>query len=279
MPAFRESFAMQLRQLDKLPMLPQMLWELEAAFQNPVMGAIEIADLIEKDLSLTATLLKICNSAFFRGSAEFVTVRDAVVRIGLRETRRLTRTMLLVDALSSAETTMDYAEFWRHGLLVAVAAEYLQEHAFRESPLLPDEAYLAGLLHDIGKLVLDQYFEPENDRVSAYEDEHRCPRVDAERAVLGTDHGYVGAELLELWGLPVNMIEPVRWHHAVDGAPEQWRAAARVIQTADTVCHERGKVEPDPDAQDLPGLSPARAEALRTELDREEKLLLIITNV
>jgi putative nucleotidyltransferase with HDIG domain len=280
MPAFRDSFALQLRQIEKLPTLPQMLWELEAAFQNPVMGVIEIADMIEKDLSLTATLLRVSNSAFFRGNAEFLTVRDAVIRVGLAETRRLARTMLLVDALSSTGTTMDYAEFWRHGLLVAVAAEFLQEHAFKESPLLPEEAYLAGLLHDVGKLILDQYFENEYQQILAYETEHGCARAEAEMAVLGTDHGYVGAELLELWGLPPNVSEPVRWHHAPAERTDEWRASADLIEQADRLCHTRTDL-PVADNDDAPAvdLSPALAAQLGQKLDQEEKLIRIITAV
>lgn len=277
MATFRDSFAMQLRQLEKLPMLPQMLWELEAAFQNRAMGAVEIADLIEKDLSLTATLLKVSNSAVFRGSSEFLTVRDAVVRIGLEETRRLARTMLLVDALTSTNATMDYAEFWRHGLLVAVAASFLQEHAFKESPLLPDEAYLGGLLHDVGKLVLDQYFEPEFEQVRAHRRAQECTDAEAEDAVLGVDHGAIGAELLELWGLPENVIEPVRWHHALDEAPAEWRAPAQMIASADAVC--RARLDGADAESVLVDLAGVHAGELSAELDREEKLLRIILNV
>lgn len=277
MPPFRETYAMQLRQLETLPMLPQLLWELEAAFQNPAAGALEIADLIEKDIGLTATLLKVSNSAFFRGSSEFISVREAVVRIGLHETRRLARAMLLVDALSAGDSGMDYGNFWRHSLLVAVAAAYLQEHAFEGSPLLSDEAYLAGLLHDLGKLILDQYFQLEHQQVIAHLDDHACGRDDAERAVLGADHGHIGAELLELWGLSDNIVEPVRWHHALDDAPEEWRTAARLLRTADKIIHERDAGEFQHES--VPELSAHRVRELQAELDREETLLRIITSV
>lgn len=237
MASFRESFSALLTGISSLPTLPEVLWELEAAFHNPLMGLSEVADIIGEDASLTATVLKVSNSAHYRGRNEFVSIRDAVVRLGLSETRRLTKTALFVNAFAPGAKTLDYADFWRHSFLVGVAAKYVQDQVPRVSPLLSEEAYLSGLLHDVGKLVLDQHFETEFQQIRQVAADRACPDAEAERIVIDVDHGDVGAELLELWGLPDSVINAVRWHHATDQAPEDAKSSAQLIEWADYFVH------------------------------------------
>ncbi len=105
------------------------------------------------------------------------------------------------------------------------------------SSLLPTEAYMLGLLHDVGKLVLDQYFESDFERSRAYAVEHECSDAEAECATIGMDHGEIAAGLLELWNLQPALIEAVRFHHNLDASGEDDRANAELVCYADTLLH------------------------------------------
>lgn len=234
---FQTRLTTLLRTVDELPTLPKIALELQRALQDTRMGAAEIALLIEEDVSLTANVLKIVNSAHFGTPGACTSVRAAVARLGFREIQRLATSLLVIRAFAGMGEHLDHQKFWRHSLFVAFSARSLAERTIKNTHVLPDQAYLAGLLHDTGKLILDQFFEGDYQQVLNYKNANDCSDVDAELHVLGMDHGEVGALLLELWRIDDEIVEAVRGHHLIDRCNSRYRAIAELVSLGDSLAH------------------------------------------
>lgn len=269
---FPELYENEFSSIEDLPTLPEILWELQGAIQNPLNGSQEIAIIIEKDPSLAVNVLRLANSAFFGAGEKFLSIKDAVTRVGLKEIERLARTVLVIDTFSNVAMAMDHALFWKHSLQVAAIAEFLADRNSDRCSMIPEEAYTAGLLHDVGKLLLDQFFPEAFEKVCAYKDLIASTDAEAEKFVLGIDHGEVGAGLMEFWSLEGNIIDSVRWHHAPDSAEDGQKVDAELIRFADAIWHLRTQDELTDAALEhsLFTLTPDDLEVLMAKLDEIE---------
>ncbi len=234
---FAASLAATLSSIDSLPTLPAILWEIQAALQNPENGSPEIALVIEEDPSLTANILRLANSAYFGSGERYFSIADAVTRIGLREIEKVIHTTFVMDLFSELGESIDESDFCCHSLQAAEAASFLTGQNLESAPFLASEAYIAGLLHDVGKLILHEYFPEDFKRVSEYKARVSCGDEEAERQTLGVDHGEIGALLLESWNLDRDLVEAVRWHHRVDSCDEEHCTHAETVRYADSLCH------------------------------------------
>ena len=277
---FAAGFESILSSIDSLPTLPAVLWEIQAALQNPRNGSSEIAMVIEQDASLTANILKLANSAYFNSSDRYLFIEEAVARIGLREIENMVSATFVIDLFTQIGEAADATDFCFHSLQVAEAANFLTERNPEGSPFLSSEAYIAGLLHDVGKLILREYFPDDFKRVSAYRTIVSCGDTEAERQTLGVDHGEIGALLLEFWNLDENLVEAVRWHHRVDSCGDDHRARAETLRYADSLCrlHQQGELLDTKLDHPFLGLSTAEVESFIKALDesKERALLLLV---
>lgn len=186
----------------RLPCSPSLLPRLVAVLEDNSSGVAEIEAIIELDAALTASTLRLANSAYFAGSLPVENVSEAVVRLGLKEIYRLAA-LALVNRWDSGAGTGAYrgdpGDFSRHALCTALAAEVLAENTKRVDP---STAYTAGLVCDMGKLAVahgcQQYFPAIREHQAA----QGGTWIHAERAVLGYDHAQVGARLLQTWRFP-----------------------------------------------------------------------------
>ena len=236
MSEFLNNLGAYLRTVDDLPTLPAVALDLEAALQNEAYGASEVAFIIEEDVSLSAVVLRAANSAYSASRGTIASVKEAVARLGFKEIERLTITISVIQAFPNQSGHLDYKEFWNHSLLVAFAARQIALAADTRVSFLEEEAHVSGLLHDVGVLILDQYFTEEFVAVATHMAGRGCTRAEAELAVLDTEHGEVGSYLLDIWNLPDDIVESVRWHHRVDEAPEEFKTQAQALAVADAIC-------------------------------------------
>ena len=236
MSEFLKNLGAYLRSVDDLPTLSSVALDLEAALQNEAYGASEVAFIIQDDVSLSAVMLKAANAAYSASRGTIASVKEAVAKLGFNETKLLSTTISIIQAFPDQSRHLNYNEFWSHSLLVAFAARQITLAVDTRVSFLEEEAHVSGLLHDVGVLVLDQYFADEFVAVSTHMEEHGCTRVEAELAVLGTEHGEVGSYLLDIWNLPDDIVESVRWHHRVEEAPEEFRPQAQALAVADALC-------------------------------------------
>lgn len=201
------------RQVRDLPALPAAVVRVMQLTDDPKASASDIARALASDQALAARVLKLANSAFYGASRRISTISEAVVTLGLRTTRNLVMATSCQELLERdvAGYAMPPGALWQHSLATASAAQALAQWAGYRGT---EEAFVAGLLHDIGKVVLNTYLKEQFVRVLIRAAGGGLTYAEAEREILGFDHAEAGARLLERWNLPSSLVSAVRYHHA-----------------------------------------------------------------
>ena len=200
-------------------------------------SAGDIAKIIEKDSSITARILKVINSAFYGLSGHVSTVSQAVPLLGVQVVKNIVLTFSVLDIFPHNDKDgFDFQKLWEHSFAVAVACRLLARQTHYEDP---EEALVAGLLHDIGVLMFAKHGLEEYRRVLGIHEETGRPVVDIEQETMGITHAEVGALLAEKWKLPEVLIVPIRYHHD-EVLPEEMHRQARlltnIVHVADVMC-------------------------------------------
>lgn len=221
--------------INELPSLPAVAIELLSSFDDPEIDTANLAKKIAMDQSLAAKTLRIANSPFYGLAGRISSIQDAIVVLGFRAVRSLVTAAAIADTFSRlAGSNFNHSIFWRHSTGVAIAARILARHAGCN----PESAFTAGLLHDIGRLLLAFCFPQEYAATLAYQEKHDCPLIDAEREILGIDHAAAGDQLSQQWHFPASIRHAVAGHHA----PEAIKAEAlvAVVHVANALIHSLG---------------------------------------
>lgn len=203
-----------LSHLDDLPTLAPIAVRLLSLATSDASSARDLADVLKADQSLTAKILACANSAAL-GAHRVDSVDRAVTLLGFAAVRNLVLAVKVIECFSPAEGVsagFNRLEFWKHALAVAAAAKRLAA-ARRELGIDPEEAFVAGLLHDIGKVALDAVFPKAYARVVAHNEQERGDIADFERSILGADHTVAGRRLAERWNLPAHLRDVIWAHH------------------------------------------------------------------
>ena len=201
------------RNIITLPTLPTVVAKMIELVDNPKTTAATLGRLISSDQVLTAKILKLANSAFYAFPRRIGTVHLAVVVLGFEIVKDLALSVSVIEQFSKGEDeeeTFDVMRFWEHSIGSGVASRMLAaQYGYRVS----GEAFTAGLLHDIGKLVLREYLKTEFREVMENVRTKGCSFVEAEQEVLGVTHAEIGGWLVEKWNLPAHLVEAIRTHH------------------------------------------------------------------
>jgi HD-like signal output (HDOD) protein len=220
--------------IDVLPPLPEVAWRILEMTSDLYLGVGELSDLIARDQALTARVLRIANSAFFRRTREIRTVRDAAVLLGNRKIRGVVIAASLGGVIRK---TPQGRQLWEHALGAALAA---REIAARTRLADPDDAFVAGLLHDVGKILFDlQFPQAFLEAVACAEANPDLSTLEAERAYLGWTHTEAGELVAEAWNLPDAIAEVVTCHHE----PERsvlFHELSVLVQASNWLCHSLG---------------------------------------
>lgn len=219
--------------VDRLPGLPRIHRQLSAILNNPDAGVGDVARVVEQDAALAAKVLQLVNSSFFGHTREVVSVERAVSMLGTRLIHSLTAAHGVFRAVEQAVLPpwFDAEAEQRHATMVAALARRLVP-----DPALMEGAFAAGLLHDVGRLLLALRAGDAVTEARAVALRDGIPLVAAERQVLGTTHAEVGAYLLGIWGLPWQIVGAVRWHHTPADAADAELAV--YVHAADALLHE-----------------------------------------
>ena len=247
-----------IKQVRDLPSLPAVITELLTSMDREDVDLQSLAKKITLDQALTAKTLRLANSSFYGMPSKVTTIAQAMSILGFRSIRTLLTACSVTSAFPATGTgSFDFQAFWRHSVGTAVAAQKL-------APILgvnADTAFTAGLLHDIGALVLATRFKTQYDAMLAYRREHDCEVVSAEQAVLGIDHSMVGSALTAHWKFPPEMQQAVANHHAPEHAGAS--ALTLVVHAANTLAHALDLTGTDDDL--APPLSSALWDALKLD--------------
>ncbi|WP_414662186.1 HDOD domain-containing protein [Horticoccus sp. 23ND18S-11] len=212
---------------------------LVAMLSSSETGNDEIVQVVRQDGVLCAKLLALCNSAALGGSS-IGSVEQAIFYLGYREVYRLVLSLGFGAALAPALPgyAMEPGALWRHSLLTAYITDPVLE-ALPAGGADASFAYTAGLVHDIGKIVLDHALDAVTKTAIREQIERdHCALIEAERDIIGSDHAEVGARLLESWRLPSVIVEAVANHHAPALLPRPRLSA--VVHVADMLAHQVG---------------------------------------
>jgi putative nucleotidyltransferase with HDIG domain len=224
----------------KLPLFSELPARLAALMANPNTGVEEFDKAIKPDPGMTANLLRLANSAYFGLSRRIGTAREAISILGLRrvyDVAALTAVQRsLPDRLPGYELTSK--GYWQHCVAVAVLCEKLARAHGEQPPAL---AFTAGLMHDIGKLVLGEFLSLHAAELLARMRSEGVTLINAEREILGADHGEIGFELARAWHLPEIVAAVIRWHHDPDRAPDgPERTCVDLVHVGDALAHSMG---------------------------------------
>ena len=198
--------------ISKLPTLPTVATKLLHMIEDPNVSAREISELISVDQALTARLLKLVNSAYYGFPRKISTITHSVVILGFNTLRDLVLSSTLFDVFENRGDIMGFSreQFWKHTIATAVCAKMLaKDFHFR----VAGEAFVAGLLHDIGKLIIDSSFHDMFIEIVNYKDMKMISMNQAERLVLGVTHAEIGEWLADEWKLPKAVVESIGYHH------------------------------------------------------------------
>ncbi|MGE3234878.1 MAG: HDOD domain-containing protein [Thermoleophilia bacterium] len=218
----------------ELPPMPASISDVIAACDDQDMTVGQLSQVILRDQSLTANLLKLANSAFYGHARRVTTATEAVVLLGFSAIKSLAisshTSRLLNGALPGYG--LQQGELWRHSIAVAFTARRLAV----EIKLAPvEEAFVAGLLHDIGKTILSGYMENAFDEVTRIAQERRMPFHEVETELLGFDHAELGAQVAAAWSFPPELEEAIRYHHSPNEARLK-PALSHCVHLADAAC-------------------------------------------
>jgi len=230
-----------LQRKEELPTLPDVVFQLHAALEDENVSQGQIADIIERDPALTARMLRVGNSALFNTGVEISTVLGAIQRLGIREVRATCIVLSVVKCFSDKGTGLNHQMFWDHCAAVGLVTRLLWKKLKKfGGPVGADDLYVAGLLHDVGLLLLDQFFPEKFKETQEVRELSGDPLWKSEDLVLGMDHGEIGGLLLGCWQLPESLTRIVAAHHNPDSGPEEIRDAAMVVNVAEEVCGKEG---------------------------------------
>ncbi len=196
---------------NNLPSLPTVAVEVLRLTRSEDVSVEALAKVIQNDPALTAKILKVVNSALFGIPREVGSIKQAVVILGLRTVKVMALSFSLVDAIRVRDTgRFDLEAYWRRSLTTAVCARLLCRSAL---PKLAEEAFVAGLLADIGQFVAARCAADEYEPVLKQAAGAAAPLWQLERDLLGASHASIGADLLRKWGLPAGICDAIATHH------------------------------------------------------------------
>jgi putative nucleotidyltransferase with HDIG domain len=191
----------------------------------------QVADVIRRDPSMTTRLLRLVNSVYYGLSVPVSSIEEAVFYLGVRQIRRLAIVTPVIEDLQklAGRTRFPWREFWRHCIATAI----MTRETLGEVQAGSDEVdYVAGLLHDVGKIVMVAAFPEYFERIQARLGEEKMSLLRMETETLGINHCELGARYLSAHKLPVATIQAVRYHHHPGSAPTEIRLVA-AVQVAD----------------------------------------------
>jgi putative nucleotidyltransferase with HDIG domain len=204
-----------IQRLRDLPALPSIVLDLISSFGREDVDVTTLAEKMSRDQAMAAKILRLANSSFYGLPARVKTVKQAIVVLGFDSARAMAVAGNVIDRFGGgARHHVDVARFWRHSIATALCARSLARHAGLDQ----DAAFIGGLLHDIGRLVLAISFPEQYARVAAECERDTISLSAAELRVLGVDHERAGQLLAEAWKFPPAIQRAIGQHHAPDAA-------------------------------------------------------------
>lgn len=239
--------------IESLPSLPALYEEVVEEANSPNGSLNRVGEIISRDVGMSAKILKIVNSSFFGLPQHVTTPVRAVNLLGLEIVKSLILSVKIFSQFGRSELPgYSIANLWNHSISTGILAKAIAKEVGIGKDLL-DEAFTAGLLHDVGKLVVLDELPEKCGEINEMVNSAHCPLWEAEQAILGTTHAQIGAYLMGIWGLSESGVEAIAFHHCPAGCPNQGLSTLTAVYLANNIVH----------------YNPALDRDLMTGLDRE----------
>jgi putative nucleotidyltransferase with HDIG domain len=223
---FEMNYSIQdlIQEAGKLPPIPKAAQRALELIRNPASSASDVAGILGTDQVLSARVLRRANSAYYGMENKIVTVQQATVVLGMNVVQELIMSSAVSHYLDRplAGYELQRGELWHHALGTAIGAKLISKH---QQLKIDEEAYFAGLLCDIGKLIFGDLLKTIDLKTSECESQSF---LDVERANFGMDHAQLGAEIARQWRLPENLVTAIAYHHEPQSAPEHQSLVAAI---------------------------------------------------
>jgi len=229
----------KLKDCRRLPSLNSINSALVQVMLDDNIDTIHIAEIIRKDPSLSARLLRLANSAYFGHSLSITSIEEAVFFLGVRQIRQLSMTTPIIEeSLNMTHSTkFPWRGFWQHCIAVAILT---REICSRVMPLSNDETeYLAGLLHDLGKIAIATNYPKQFNVIYGQDASRNTHFLELEKSLLGMDHAEIGAVYLEAHKLPKPLVEAAQFHHQ-PGNATNYRDLCAAVNISDDIAKAIG---------------------------------------
>jgi Predicted signal transduction protein len=232
----------KLDQIENLPTLPVIVQQVQKLIENPNSNMSQIALVITRDQSIAARVIRLVNSAFYGLGNKISSIQQAIMLLGLNTVKNLVIGVSVVKTFEGVHnaTLFDREKFWLHSFACATGARLIAKKMDR---IEPEDFFMAGLLHDIGILVLDQFFHEEFIRVVQQTVRTKTELTEVEKSVFGVTHCEIGEFMAAKWRIPEYLAIAIRHHHKpllFELETEKHRFIAAAVHIADTNACNRG---------------------------------------
>lgn len=228
----------KLGSISNLPTLPLVFTQIQRVINDSNSSIADVGAILKEDPAMSVKVLRLSNSAFFGTRNEITQIKQAILVLGLDVVRSLVLSSSVFDMFKDKKLDSDYQEsFWRHSVSTAFAAKMLANFRGNTSLYEPEVSFSAGLLHDIGKLIMCCYLPEDHQKVTEFIEQNHCSQQEAENQLLDYDHAVVGKVLAVNWKLPETIQNAIALHHDPPVGTNVGGSYATITHVADYVSH------------------------------------------
>ncbi len=227
-----------LEEIVTLPSLPATVSRITELVNTPDSALSEVAKAIQTDPALAIKTLRLVNSAYYGLAHKVTSVDHAVALLGMKVIKNLVFTATVFDTFNKGTDAL-----LRHSVSCGVAMRILIAEIPGHADMEPEEAFVFGLLHDVGKIILEQFLAKEVESVQLLSRTNQIPLFEAERLIIGVDHAEIGSRLAQQWGLSTELVGAIAGHHNLSACQsDSARSLAATIAVANFICNASGIV-------------------------------------
>ncbi len=231
----KENRRLLIQGIKDLPTLPIVFRKMIEMVEDEKTSVKDLSDLLSKDQSIMSSILKLVNSAFYGYQGKIASIKQAIVILGFSTIRSIAlgTSIFSTNGKKKAASGFDRNALWIHSLGVATGARILAiDSGYKDI----EEAFAAGLLHDVGKVVFDAFFSKDFREVLKLVKNEKIPMRYAEKEILGLDHAEAARILLKKWQLPEAVTSAASYHHNLHSAPNEYLELASMVSVSNRTC-------------------------------------------